>query len=88
VDIVSSNTVAVGQWTAYSFSYIAPATKDYLLNFNFISGKTPAKDVLLDAVNLSSAVPETSTWAMMILGLGAVGGALRRRRQSVSYNFA
>lgn len=25
------------------------------------------------------AVPETSTWAMMIVGFGAVGGALRRR---------
>jgi hypothetical protein len=27
-----------------------------------------------------SAVPETATWAMMILGVGAIGSALRRRR--------
>ncbi len=27
-----------------------------------------------------NAVPEPATWALMILGLGAVGGALRRRR--------
>lgn len=27
-----------------------------------------------------TAVPEPATWAMMVLGFGAVGGALRRRR--------
>lgn len=35
----------------------------------------------------AAAVPEPSTWAMMILGFGVVGGALRRRQQ-VRYNFA
>jgi hypothetical protein len=29
----------------------------------------------------SLGVPEPATWAMMILGFGVVGGALRRRRQ-------
>jgi hypothetical protein len=29
--------------------------------------------------NLSSAVPEPATWAMMIIGFGVAGGALRRR---------
>ncbi len=33
------------------------------------------------------AVPEPATWAMMILGLGLVGGAMRRRQQA-SVNFA
>lgn len=32
-----------------------------------------------------SAVPEPATWAMMILGFGAVGGAMRRRRVKISY---
>jgi hypothetical protein len=32
------------------------------------------------------AVPEPATWAMMILGMGAVGGAMRRRtRTGVTY---
>jgi len=29
----------------------------------------------------AAPVPEASTWAMMVLGLGAIGGALRRRRK-------
>lgn len=32
-------------------------------------------------------VPEASTWALMILGLGAIGGAMRRR-QAVRVSFA
>ena len=33
---------------------------------------------------LSNAVPEPSTWAMLILGFGVVGGALRSQRKVVS----
>ena len=34
-----------------------------------------------DAV--AGAIPEPGTWAMLIVGLGAVGGALRRRRRGL-----
>ena len=30
---------------------------------------------------VNSAVPEPATWAMMIVGFGAIGGALRRRQK-------
>ena len=33
-------------------------------------------------------VPEPATWAMMIGGIGAAGGALRRRKANVSVTFA
>ena len=37
-------------------------------------------------VNPPGAVPEPGTWAMMLIGFGAIGGALRaRRRVAVSY---
>ena len=35
---------------------------------------------LHQAFAFTTTVPEPSTWAMMILGLGGVGAALRRRR--------
>jgi probable HAF family extracellular repeat protein len=36
-----------------------------------------------------NAVPEPASWAMMIVGFGMVGGAMRRkRRQNVRYSFA
>lgn len=36
-----------------------------------------------------SAVPEPTTWAMMLLGFGFVGGAMRsRRRQKLTVSYA
>ena len=35
-----------------------------------------------------NAVPEPATWAMMLLGFGAVGFAMRRRRQPVMAQLA
>ena len=35
-----------------------------------------------------SAVPEASTWAMLMVGFGLLGGALRRRKQTVRVSFA
>jgi hypothetical protein len=41
------------------------------------------------SMNLSSSVPEPGTWMLMILGLGAVGFAMRRRQSTtVRHQFA
>ena len=85
LDITPSSEVPVGVWTGYSYTFTAPITSSlYLLKFTFASGRTPAKDVLLDGISIA-AVPEPSTWAMMIGGLGLVGVALRRRKTTVSF---
>ncbi|MEO6092369.1 MAG: PEPxxWA-CTERM sorting domain-containing protein [Novosphingobium sp.] len=34
---------------------------------------------------ISSAAPEPASWALMIAGMGAVGGAMRRRKVRVAY---
>ena len=39
-------------------------------------------EVTWNTTAVSSAVPEASTWAMMLLGFGAVGYGMRRRRRS------
>ncbi|VWX53394.1 conserved exported hypothetical protein [Novosphingobium sp. 9U] len=44
-----------------------------------VSGSTTIQLTQTPVTEFSAAVPETSTWAMMILGLGLLGGALRRR---------
>ena len=36
------------------------------------------------AAGVAGAVPEPATWAMMLLGFGALGATLRRRRAAVS----
>ena len=37
----------------------------------------------LASVNVTAAVPEPSTWAMMLIGFGAIGVASRRRRKTL-----
>jgi hypothetical protein len=38
-------------------------------------------DGVLDNVSIVSGVPEASTWAMMMIGVGGIGAAARRRRR-------
>lgn len=53
------------------------------------SGYVPTnihKDFIAGAI--AAGVPEPATWALMILGFGAVGGAMRRRQAKASVRFA
>jgi PEP-CTERM motif len=56
--------------------------KVYQPNFNLVDG------VLFDDLSFDTAlaaVPEPTTWAMLILGMGIVGGTMRRRRSQASF---
>jgi hypothetical protein len=46
-----------------------------------IMGNTSDSGALAGTVTIRDAVPEPATWAMMMLGFGAVGFALRRKRK-------
>jgi hypothetical protein len=46
-------------------------------------GNAAPGNVLLGGLVLT-AVPEPGTWAMMLLGFGAVGAALRRNRKKLA----
>ena len=47
-----------------------------------------AFDLSARIADLSSGVPEPATWAMMMLGFGAMGAALRRRKTDVQIRCA
>jgi hypothetical protein len=58
--------------------------------FDVVSYVTTSNAVIppTPTVDLTSAVPEPATWAMMILGFGLVGGAMRRRKHQVFVRYA
>lgn len=67
-------------WTPYSFTFKASGPSTTL---TFASQDPGAYGAALDAVSVS-AVPEPASWALMIMGFGLAGGALRRRRSAVA----
>jgi hypothetical protein len=66
--------------------FIAPAGsqlvpgEDYFINVIFTNGDLSGANAGFSAV-FASTVPEVSTWALMLLGVGAVGGTLRNARR-------
>jgi len=76
---------AFGDWQQQSMNFIATQTSQVL---TFLAQGTPSGQppiAMLDGVSLKAyqppvtAVPEPATWAMMIMGFGAVAGVMRRR---------
>jgi PEP-CTERM motif len=77
----SANNNLGATFSRYTFEFVALGSGT-LLSFN-VDPFTDGVDGILD--NVSAAVPEPATWAMMIAGFGLAGAALRRRRVSVVY---
>jgi hypothetical protein len=77
--------VGVGTFQDITVSFAGiKSFKLYQPSFNEVDG------VLFDNLSFesTSGVPETATWAMMILGMGMIGGAMRRRNVKTSVRFA
>ena len=73
--------------TVYDLSALAGQVVD--IRFQFASdyaaiGRGVKFDNLLVTGNVPSAVPEPATWAMMIMGFGLAGTAIRNRRRSLA----
>ena len=67
----------------------SPSSPTFALGtFNLSGGFTSGASTLTISQAAVAAVPEPGTWAMMLLGFGAVGFAVRRRRPTVNVRHA
>jgi hypothetical protein len=73
------NIASNAPFSPYSYTF-NPSTSGSLQIFIRGLGQTDNQGVVIDNVVLS-AVPEPTTWALMLVGFGFAGMALRRRRQ-------
>jgi hypothetical protein len=78
----------VGQWTQFYATWNSGANTSAniaLVNQNTErSGNDFALDDIAFGVTRPGAAPEPGTWAMLLLGLGAVGGMLRSSRRKLA----
>lgn len=73
-------TGGICNWTAVGVNFAGLA---YSINFAGAANSTVFDNITFgSATPGTGAVPEPGTWAMMLLGFGAVGFAMRRRRRS------
>lgn len=88
---VSFNGINLGSYDAPSANYTTFATPNFtatgatgVLSFTGSTTITGDDNVRIDNVRVNefavTAAPEPATWGLMIVGFGAVGGVLRRRR--------
>jgi PEP-CTERM motif len=80
----------VGQWIGLSNSFNTGSSTSaqlFLINANTIrqGNDFAVDDINLDTRSIVNPVPEPATWAMMILGFGAIGAMMRRRSTRVSF---
>ena len=60
-----------------------------VLRLNFIGSTWASNSSANIALETAAAVPEPGTWAMMLLGFGAMGAAMRsRRKQKITVRYA
>lgn len=89
---ISYDSLGQTPWTRLSFSTIATAA-DTLLQFSFRNDPSLfyLDDVSVTSAGLGgpvSAAPEPESWAMMIVGFGLVGFALRTSKRKSSLSVA
>lgn len=65
-------------------NYTATATGNYFLGVRGFSNSVYSYELVVTGLTASAGVPEPATWGLMILGFGAVGGAMRRRRSAAA----
>lgn len=72
-----------GEWVHFAGVANILVAGNYDTAFIYNSGPVPAGDFVVDRAYIvaGNAIPEPTTWALMILGFGGAGVALRARRK-------
>jgi hypothetical protein len=65
----------------WEYSELALGAGQYTLQ---IDGDNAGNGALSGSITIEQAVPEPATWAMMLFGFGAIGFAMRRRKDTQS----
>lgn len=78
--VSTSSSISGNSFANYSINFVAGQSGTVAFKLGGGSGNNigPIADNL--DLNLNGGVPEPATWAMMILGFGAAGSIIRRRR--------
>jgi hypothetical protein len=93
-DVSKTTVITLGNFTQsitlassdpYQLRSFTFTTTGGSLVFSDLAGGNPNIGNIVDNVALSSAVPEPSTWAMMLLGFVGLGFAFRQSRCKVSF---
>ena len=84
----TASSLTPGTWLHFESTGIANITGNTTFDFAYDSFGFPAKDFVIDKVFFGTPdVPEPASWALMLVGFGAVGGVMRSRR-SAAVTFA
>ncbi|WP_114226440.1 MULTISPECIES: PEPxxWA-CTERM sorting domain-containing protein [Sphingomonas] len=85
ISLPNQNTPSEGAtpWSTVTRTFTATGATQTL---SFLATGTPnglPPVALLDNVSVTAAVPEPATWALMLIGFGAVGVSMRKRRAHI-----
>jgi len=80
VTVPVNASLAADTWKDWSSFFNTTQSGLGTLSLTFVPDGQVGKDIVIDNLSVA-AVPEASTWAMMIMGVGAVGAGMRRRNK-------
>jgi hypothetical protein len=79
---LTTDTGSIDQWTLNSFTIVANSTSEVLQFKSNVTSGAPSYGNEISMVSLT-AVPEVSTWAMMLAGFASLGFVGYRRRKTI-----
>jgi hypothetical protein len=71
---------ADASWQMGSYTWNSGSNTSATLSLTDLNPSGPYNDFVLDDISLTSSVPEPAGWALMLVGAGLSGAALRRRQ--------